>query len=161
MVVASVPCDNSSKSNVHTPTMMPRPLIGALAAISLVTLIACAAPEVRPELGVMNSPIDEVLEAFLEVTKQWGFALETVDTSKYLIRGTRDSTTVIGGSVDPYQRFGKATRQEFHVMRAQMSPRGDQSTVIEIIYLVDKIPDAEAGFALLNAVRERLAAKNR
>jgi hypothetical protein len=46
-------------------------------------------------------------------------------------------------------------------MRAQMSPRGDQSTVIEIIYLIDQIPDAETGFALLNAVRERLAARNR
>ena len=141
--------------------MMPRPLIGALAAVSLVTLIACAAPEVRPELGVMTSSIDEVWEAFVEVTKQWGFDLETVDTSTYLIRGTRDSTTVIGGSADPYQRFGKATRQEFHVMRAQMRPRGDQSTIIEIIYLIDKIPDADAGFALLNAVRERLAARNR
>ena len=142
-------------------TMVPRFLIGALTVTSLVTLIACAAPEVRPEWGVISSPIDEVLETFLEVTKQWGFALETVDTSTYLIRGTRDSTTVIGGSVDPYQRFGKATRQEFHIMRAQMSPRGDQSTVIEIIYLIDKVPDAEAGFALLNAVRERLAARNR
>ena len=161
MVVGSVPCDNSPKPNVHTYTMMPRLLIGVLAAVSLVTLIACAAPEVRPEWGTISSPIDEVLEAFLEVTKQWGFDLETVDTSKYLIRGTRDSTTVIGGSVDPYQRFGKTTRQEFHVMRAQMRPRGDQSTIIEIIYLVDKIPDAEAGFALLNAVRERLAARNR
>ena len=161
MVVASVPCDNDPKSNVHTYTMMPRPLIGALTVTSLVTLIACAAPEVRPEWGMISSPIDEVLEAFLDVTKQWGFALETVDTSKYLIRGTRDSTTVIGGSVSPYERFGKATRQEFHVLRAQMRPRGDQSTIIEIIYLIDKIPDAEAGFALLNAVRERLAARNR
>ena len=68
---------------------------------------------------------------------------------------------MIGGSADPYQRFGKATRQEFHVMRAQMRPRGDQSTIIEIIYLIDKIPDAEAGFALLNAVRDRLAARDR
>ena len=141
--------------------MMSKLLIRALTVTSLVTLIACAAPEVRPEWGMISYPIDEVLEAFLEVTKQWGFALETVDTSTYLIRGTRDSTTVIGGSVDPYQRFGKATRQEFHVMRAQMSPRGDQLTVIEIIYLIDKIPDAEAGFALLNAVRDRLAVRNR
>lgn len=161
MVVGSVPCDNSPKPNVHTYTMMPRLLIGVLAAVSLVILIACAAPEVRPEWGTISSPIDEVLEAFLEVTKQWGFDLETVDTSKYLIRGTRDSTVVIGGSVDPYQRFGKATRQEFHIMRAQMRPRGDQSTIIEIIYLIDKVPDPEAGFALLNAVRERLAARNR
>jgi hypothetical protein len=141
--------------------MMPRLLIGALALVSLVTLIACAAPEVRPELGVMTSSIDEVWEAFVEVTKQWGFVFEIADSSKYLLSGTRDSTTVIGGSVSPYERFGKATRQEFHIMRAQMSPRGDQSTVIEIIYLIDKIPDAEAGFALLNAVRERLAARNR
>jgi hypothetical protein len=161
MVVESVPCDNSSKLNVHTSTMMPRLLIGALAAVSLVTLIACTAPEIRPELGVMTSSIDEVWEAFVEVTKQWGFVFEIADSSKYLLRGTRDSTTVIGGSVSPYERFGKATRQEFHIMRVQMSPRGDQSTVIEIIYLIDKIPDAEAGFALLNAVRERLAARNR
>ena len=141
--------------------MMSKLLIGALTVTSLVTLIACAAPEVRPEWGMISYPIDEVLEAFLEVTKQWGFDLETVDTSKYLIRGTRDSTRVIGGSVDPYQRFGKATRQEFHVMRAQMRPRGDQSTIIEIIYLIDKIPDEQSGFAMLNAVRERLAARNR
>ena len=136
-----------------TYAMMSKLLIGALTATSLVTLIACAAPEVRPEWGMINSPIDEVLEAFLEVTKQWGFALETVDTSKYLIRGTRDSATVIGGSVSPYERFGKATRQEFHAMRAQMRPRGDQSTIIEIVYLIDKVPDEEAGFALLNAVQ--------
>ena len=161
MVVGSVPCDRSPKPNVHACTMMPRLLIGVVAAVSLVTLIACAAPEVRPELGVMTSSIDEVWEAFVEVTKQWGFVFEIADSSKYLLRGTRDSTTVIGGSVSPYERFGKATRQEFHIMRAQMRPRGDQSTVIEIIYLIDKIPDAEAGFALLNAVRERLAARNR
>ena len=127
-----------------TYTMMSKLLIRALTVTSLVTLIACAAPEVRPEWGMISYPIDEVLEAFLEVTKQWGFALETVDTSTYLIRGTRDSTTVIGGSADPYQRFGKATRQEFHVMRAQMRPRGDQSTIIEIIYLIDKIPDEQS-----------------
>jgi len=161
MVVEPVPCDNSPKPNVHTPTMMPRLLIGALAAVSLVTLIACAAPEIRPELGVMTSSIDEVWEAFVAVTKQWGFVFEIADSSKYLFRGTRDSTTVIGGSVSPSERFGKATRQEFHVLRAQMRPRGDQSTIIEIIYLIDKIPDAEAGFALLNAVRDRLAARNR
>ena len=161
MVVGSVPCDNSPKPNVHTSTMMPRLLIGVLAAVSLVTLIACAAPEVRPELGVMTSSIDEVWEAFVEVTKQWGFVFEIADSSKYLLRGTRDSTTVIGGSVSPYERFGKATRQEFHIMSAQMRPRGDQSTIIEIVYLIDKIPDEEAGFALLNAVRERLAARNR
>jgi hypothetical protein len=141
--------------------MTPRLLIGALAVVSLVTLIACAAPEVRPELGVMNASIDEVWEAFVEVAKQWGFVFEIADSSKYLLRATRDSATVIGGSADPYQRFGKATRQEFHIMRAQMRPRGDQSTIIEIIYLIDKIPDAEAGYALLNAVRERLAARNR
>ena len=142
-------------------TMTPRFLIGAVAVASLVTLIACAAPEVRPEWGVIGSPIDEVLEAFLDVTKQWGFTLETVDTSTYLIRGTRDSTTVIGAVADPYQRFGKATRQEFHALRVQLRPRGDLSTVVEIIYLIDKIPDAEAGYALLNAVRQRLAARNR
>jgi hypothetical protein len=123
--------------------------------------MACAAPEVRPEWGVVNSSVDEVLEAFLEVTKQWGFALETVDTSEYLIRGTRDTTTEIGAVADAYQRFGKATRQEFHVMRARMRPRGDQSTVVEITYLIDKIPEPEAAYALLNAVRQRLAARNR
>ena len=141
--------------------MMLRFLIRASAVSALATLVACAAPEPRSEVGVITSPVDEVWEAFVEVVKDGGFELETVDPSRHLISGARDSTSSIGWSIDPSQRFGKATRTQYHALRASMTPRGDQSTVIEVVYLIDKIPDEEASFALLNAVRERLAKKGR
>jgi len=46
-------------------------------------------------------------------------------------------------------------------LRASMKPRGDQSTMVEIVYTIDKVPDHEASFALINAVRDRLARSSR
>ena len=42
-----------------------------------------------------------------------------------------------------------------------MHPRGDQSTAVAIVYTINKVPDVEATFALLSAVRERLAPEAR
>ncbi len=140
---------------------IPRVLILFAAAAILAGLTACAAPEVRPEWGIINAPIDEVWTSFVDIARQWEFQLDTVDSSRHLIRGGKESSTVIGGSTDPYQRFGKATRTQVHVLRASMKPRGDESTVVEIIYLIDKIQDDEASFALITAVRDRLARGDR
>ncbi len=131
------------------------------ALVALATLIACAAPEVRPEWGVINFPVEEVWQTFVEMMKEWDYTLEAVDSSRHLIRATKQSASVIGTSVSSYERFGKATREQLHVLRISMKPRGDQSTLIEIVYLVDKVPDEEAGFTLLNAVRDRLGRRNR
>ncbi|MGH7409945.1 MAG: hypothetical protein ACREJ6_02630, partial [Candidatus Methylomirabilis sp.] len=136
--------------------MMSRFLVRPLALVTLATLIGCAAPEVRPEWGVINFPVEEVWQTFVELTKEWDYTLEAVDSSKHVIKAAKQSTSVIGTTVSSYERFGKATREQHHVLRVSMKPRGDQSTLIEIVYLIDKVPDEEAGFALLNAVRDRL-----
>ena len=141
--------------------MIRRFFVRPSVVVALAALIACAAPEVRPELAVMNSPVDEVWQTFVEVTREWGYELETVDASRHLVRAAKASTSVIGGSVDSTQRFGQATRTQLHVLRASMKPRGDQATMIEIVYLIDKVPDEEASFTLLNAVRDRLARRDR
>ena len=140
---------------------MRRFLARSLALMALATLIACAAPEVRPEWGVINFPVEEVWQTFVELTKEWDFTLEAVDSSKHVIKAAKQSTSVIGASVSSYERFGKAPREQLHVLKVSMKPRGDQSTLIEIVYVVDKVPDEEAGFTLLNAVRDRLARRNR
>ncbi len=141
--------------------MMRRCVIRALTAAVMATLIACAAPEVRPELAVITSPIDDVWVAFVEVAKESGFELESMDSSKRVIKAAKDSTFVVGGTTDPYVRFGRATRMQHHALMVSMRPRGDQSTTIEIAYSIDKVPDEEASFALLRAVRERLAQQAR
>ena len=142
-------------------TMMRRIFVWPWVMVALAALIACAAPEVRPEVAVMNSPVDEVWQTFVEVTREWGYELETVDASRHLVRAAKVSTSVIGGTVDSTQRFGQATRTQLHVLRASLKPRGDQATMIEIVYLIDKVPDEEASFTLLNVVRDRLARKDR
>jgi hypothetical protein len=142
-------------------TMMWRCVIRPLAVAALAALTACAAPEVRPELAVITSPIDDVWVAFVEVAKESGFELESLDLSKHVIKAVKDSTFVVGGSTDPYVRFGRATRIQHHSLMVSMRPRGDQSTAIEIAYSIDKVPDEEASFALLTAVRERLALQAR
>lgn len=142
-------------------TMTQRLSVRSFAVAALATLIACAAPEVRPEWGVISSPVDEVWQTLVEVVKEWEFTLGTVDSSKHLLRAAKVSTSVIGGSVSPYERFGKATREQFHDLKVSLKPRGDQSTVVEIVYLIDKIPDEEASFALINTARERLARRDR
>jgi len=132
-----------------------------LTLLALVTLISCAAPEVRPEWGVINFSVEEVWQTFVEVVKEWDFTLDAVDPSTHALRAGKVSTSVIGTSVSSYERFGKATREQQHVLRASMKPRGDQSTVVEIVYFIDKVPDEEASFVLLNAVRDRLARRGR
>jgi hypothetical protein len=141
--------------------MIARVLILLAAGAILAALAACAAPEVRPEWGIVNAPIDDVWYTFVDVAKRWEFELDTVDPSRRVIRGGKESSTVIGGTADPSQRFGKATRTQVHVLRASMKPRGEDSTLIEIVYTIDKVPDEEAGFAMINAVRDRLARGDR
>ena len=141
--------------------MRRRSLIRPLALVALAAMTACATPEVRPELAVITSPIDDVWTAFVEVAKEWRFELESLEPSKWVFKGAKSTTTSVGGTVDQYQRFGSIARKQHHDLRVSMRPRDDQSSVIEIVYLIDKIPDEEASFALLNSVRERLTRRER
>ena len=160
MVIKAVSCGEGTRERANR-TMMWRCVIRPLAVAALVALAACAAPEVRPELALITSPIDDVWVAFVEVAKESGFELESLDLSKHVIKAAKDSTFVVGGTTDPYVRFGRATRKQHHDLRVSMRPRGDQSTAIEIAYTIDQVPDEEASFALLHAVRERLALQAR
>lgn len=137
--------------------MRQRSLIWSLTVAALAALTACATPAVRPELAVITSPIDDVWVTFVEVAKEWGFEPESVEPSKWVLKAAKETTDAVGRRADEYQRFGSVTRKQHHDLRVSMHPRDDQSTVIEIAYLIDRIPDEEASFALLNAVRERLA----
>ncbi len=139
--------------------MMRRSLTRFPAVAALATLFACAAPQVRPELAVINSPIDDVWVTFVEVVREWGFEIESMEPSKHEITATKDTTTVIAGASDPSQRFAASKRQQRHDLKISMRSRGDQSTAIEIRYTTDKVADEEAAFALFNFVRERLALK--
>jgi len=145
--------------------MIPRYLNRMLAAAALAMLSACATPEVRPELAVINSPIDEVWVAFLEIVKESRFEIESTEPSKHVIKAEKDSAYTVGGSFggpsDPYVKFGRSKRVQHHDLRVSMRPRGDQSTAVEIAYTIDKVPDEEASFALLSVVRERLALQGR
>ena len=141
--------------------MNRRHSIWSFALVALATLSACAAPEIRPELAVITSPIDDVWITFVEVAREQGFELESTDPSKHEFRAARDTTTVIGGTPDPYQRTPGSRRQQHHDVRVSMQPRGERSTAIEIVYTIDKVPDEEAGFALVGTVRERLAQQGR
>jgi hypothetical protein len=124
-------------------------------------LSACAAPEIRPEVAVITSPIEDVWTTFIEVAKEHGYELDSVESSKHVIRASKDSTTVIGGTRDQYQKVPGSRRQQHHDVRVSMRPQSDQSTAIEIVYTLDKVPDEEAAFALLGEVRERLALQGR
>jgi hypothetical protein len=141
--------------------MIRRFLIWPLAALAMATLAGCAAPEVRPELAVITSPIDDVWVAFVQLTKESGFEIESAESSRHLIIAGKDTTALLRGAPDPYQRTPRATQKQHHDLRVSMHPRGDQSTAVEITYTIDKVPDEDAGFALLNAVRERLALEAR
>jgi hypothetical protein len=136
-------------------------LIWSSVVVALVTLTGCATPEVRPELAVITFPIDDVWVTFVQVVKEWRFELQSIESSTHVITAVKDTTTVVGATRDAYQRFAGATRPQHHDLRVSMQPRGDKSTAIEIRYTIDKLPDEDAGFALINAVRERLALEGR
>ena len=112
--------------------MIRRFLIWPLAALAMATLAACAAPEVRPELAVITSPIDDVWVAFVQVAKQSGFEIESTEPSTHLIRAGKDTATRLRGAPDPYQRTPTATQKQHHDLRVSMRPRGDQSTAVAI-----------------------------
>ncbi len=131
------------------------------ALVALATLGACAAPEIRPELAVITFAVDDVWITFVEVAREHGYELESVEPSKHVLRAAKDSTTVIGAIHDPNQRTPGSRRQQHHDVRVSMQPRGERSTAIEIVYTIDKVPDEEAGFALIGAVRERLGQQGR
>lgn len=137
--------------------MMRRVVYSPIAAMALAALAACAAPQVRPETAVITSSVEEVWVAFIEILKGSGFELESAEPSHHTLRAEKESIFAVSGSVDPMQRFGRAARKQHHDVSISMRPRDDQATVIEIRYTIDKVADEEAGFALIGAVRERLA----
>ena len=141
--------------------MIRRHSIWPSALVALAALSACAAPEIQPELAVITSPIDDVWITFVEVAREHGYELESLEPSKHVLRAAKDATTVIGGTPDPHQRVPASRRKQHHDVRVSMRPRGEQSTAIEIVYTIDKVPDEEAGFALVGAVRERLGQQAR
>jgi len=140
-------------------SLRPSPWLAAAALV--LSLVGCATPRIRPETAVVPFPIEDVWVTALEVARDWEFKLDTIDLPQRFVAASKESTTVVGGSVDPYQRFGRATRSQLHDLRVSMHPRGDRSTVVEIVYVIDKVVDEEATFGVLNAIRDRLARSSR
>ena len=136
-------------------------LTWSLAVLALAALTGCAAPEVRPELAVITFPIDDVWVTFVEVTKQSGFEIESMEPSTHLIRAAKDTVIRLRGAPDVHERTPLTTQKQHHDLRVSMRPRSDRSTAVEIVYTIDKVADEDQGFALINAVRERLALEGR
>ena len=132
---------NERRGNEANLTMIRRFSTWPLAAAAMAMLAGCAAPEVRPELAVITSPIDDVWVAFVEVTKQSGFEIESTEPSTHLIRAGKDTAIRLRGAPDIYQRTPLTTQKQHHDLRVSMRPRSDRSTAVEIVYTIDKVAD--------------------
>jgi hypothetical protein len=123
-----------------------------LVAVSLAALVSCAGWEVRPESAVIMAPADQVWNATLELFREREFKIDHQDNAKRDLRATRD--IVVRVVTD---RATPTTPQKIqHRIDLSVRSGGDDRSVVEVVYRVERLVEEEPAFRFLRDLRDRV-----
>lgn len=122
--------------------------------LALSGLMSCAGWELRPESAVLMATADEVWNAALELLREREFKIGQQDNTKHELQAKRDIVLrVISGD-----RSSRATEdKERHQIDLLVRARGDDRSVVEVLYRVDNLVIEDRAFRFIGEVRDRLA----
>jgi hypothetical protein len=124
-----------------------------LVAVPLAALVSCAGWEVRPESAVIMAPADQVWNATLELLRERDFRPDLQDNAKRELRATRDITVrVVADRATP------TTPQKIqHRIDLSVRSGGDDRSVVEVVYRVERLVEEKPAFLFLRDLRDRVA----
>ena len=126
-------------------------------ALALSVLMSCAGMGVQPESAIIMAPSDEVWNAVLELFREQDYKISRQDNSTRELQATKDIVLrVISDRSTPRG----TTEKERHQIDLSVRPRGDDRSVVEVIYRIEKLVVEDAAFRLIAAVRDRVATRS-
>ena len=125
-----------------------------LVAVPLAALVSCAGWEVRPESAVIMAPADQVWNDTLELLREREFKIDQQDNNKRELQATRD--IVLRNITDKSTTRG-TVEKERHQVDLSVKARGEDGSLVEVIYRIEKLVVEDPAFRFIAALRDRVA----
>lgn len=129
-----------------------------LVAVPLAALVSCAGWEVRPESAVIMAPADQVWNDTLDLLREQEFKIDQQDHNKRALQATRD--IVLRTIADKSTPRG-TVEKERHQIDLLVKARGEDGSLVEIIYRIDKLVVENPAFRFIAALRDRVMIRSR
>ena len=129
-----------------------------LVAVPLAALVSCAGWEVRPESAVIMAPADQVWNDTLELLREREFKIDQQDNNKRELQATRD--IVLRVITDKSTTRG-TVEKERHQMDLSVKARGEDGSLVEVVYRIEKLVVDDPAFRFIAALRDRVMIRSR
>ena len=129
-----------------------------LVAVPLAALVSCAGWEVRPESAVIMAPADQVWNDTLELLRERDFKVDQQDNNKRELQATRD--IVLRVITDKRTTRG-TVEKERHQIDLSVKARGEDGSLVEVTYRIEKLVVEDPAFRFIAALRDRVMIRSR
>ena len=129
-----------------------------LVAVPLAALVSCAGWEVRPESAVIMAPADQVWNDTLELLREQEFKIDQQDNNKRELQATRD--IVLRVITDKSTTRG-TVEKERHQIDLSVKARGEDGSLVEVVYRIEKLVVEDPAFRFIAALRDRVMIRSR
>ena len=129
-----------------------------LVAVPLAALVSCAGWEVRPESAVIMAPADQVWNDTLELLREQEFKIDQQDNNKRELQATRD--IVLRVITDKSTTRG-TVEKERHQIDLLVKARGEDGSLVEVIYRIEKLVVEDPAFRFIAALRDGVMIRSR
>ena len=133
-------------------------LVMILVAVPLAALVSCAGWEVRPETAVIMAPADQVWNDTLELLRERDFKVDRQDNNKRELQATRD--IVLRVITDKSTTRG-TVEKERHQIDLSVKARGEDGSLVEVVYRIEKLVVDDPAFRFIAALRDRVMIRSR
>lgn len=133
-------------------------LVMILVAVPLAALVSCAGWEVRPESAVIMAPADQVWNDTLELLREQEFKIDQQDNNKRELQATRD--IVLRVITDKSTTRG-TVEKERHQIDLSVKARGEDGSLVEVVYRIEKLVVEDPAFRFIAALRDRVMIRSR
>jgi hypothetical protein len=129
-----------------------------LVAVPLAALVSCAGWEVRPESAVIMAPADQVWNDTLELLREQEFKIDQQDNNKRELQATRD---IVLRNISDKSTTRGTVEKERHQVDLLVKARGEDGSLVEVIYRIEKLVVEDPAFRFIAALRDRVMIRSR
>ena len=128
-----------------------------LVAVPLAALVSCAGWEVRPESAVIMAPPDEVWNTAQELLRERDFKVSLQDSTKRELEATRD---IVLRVITDKSTKGNVEKER-HQIDLSVKARGEDGSLVEVTYRIEKLVVEDPAFRFIAALRDRVMIRSR
>jgi len=128
-----------------------------LVAVPLAALVSCAGWEVRPESAVIMASPDEVWNTAQELLRERDFKVSLQDSTKRELQATRD---IVLRVITDKSTKGTAEKER-HQIDLSVKARGEDGSLVEVTYRIEKLVVEDPSFRFIAALRDRVTNRSR